>query len=600
VPVADLKQTIASLPETPGVYRYFDKEDKLIYVGKAKNLRKRVSSYFTKNHYENRKTAVMVSKITRIEFTLVDSEFDALLLENALIKKHQPRFNINLRDDKTYPYICIRNERFPRIFPTRNPVKDGSEYFGPYASVRIMHTMLDLIKILYPTRNCSYVLSEANVAALKYKTCLEYQIGNCKGPCENLQSEADYMEGIRQIKNILKGNIDEVLNFLEKEMQEAATQLQFERAASLKHKFGLLQNYQSKSTIVSKSIHNVDVFSIAYDDFYAFVNYFRVANGMIIQTHTVEIKKKLDEQPQELLAYAIAEIRETFHSNALELIVPFDPEIDDERLQFTVPKAGEKKKLLDLSYKNAFYAKKEKLEQYDKLNPEAKTDRLLTVMKNDLRLTELPYHIECFDNSNFQGKYPVSAMTVFKNGKPSKKDYRHFNVRTVEGPDDFATMREVIYRRYKRAVDEQQPLPQLLIIDGGKGQLSAAVESLKELGLYGRVAVLGIAKRLEELYFPDDELPLYLDKKSETLRVIQHIRDEAHRFGITHHRSRRDKGTLTSELEAIPGIGPATIEQLLRELKSVKKIKEASPALIEEIIGKAKARLLLDYFATRK
>lgn len=592
----DLKQTILSLPETPGVYRYFDKDNKLIYVGKAKSLKKRVSSYFTKNHHENRKTAVMVSKIVRIEFTLVDSEFDALLLENSLIKKHQPRFNINLRDDKTYPFICIKNERFPRIFPTRNPVKDGSDYFGPYASVRIMHTMLDLIKSLYPTRNCTYILSEANVAALKYKTCLEFQIGNCKGPCENLQSEADYNEGIKQIKNILRGNIDEVLDFLQKEMQDAATQLHFERAAALKQKFNLLQNYQSKSTIVSKSIHNVDVFSIAYDDFYAFVNYFKVANGMIIQTHTVEIKKKLDETPAELLAYAIVEIRETFHSNSTEIIVPFEPDIEDERLHFSIPKAGEKKKLLDLSYKNAFYAKKEKLDQYDKLNPEVKTERLLTVMKNDLRLQELPYHIECFDNSNFQGKYPVSAMTVFKNGKPSKKDYRHFNVRTVEGPDDFATMREVIHRRYKRAVEEKQALPQLIIIDGGKGQLSSAVESLKELGVYGKVTVVGIAKRLEELYFPDDELPLYLDKKSETLRVIQQIRDEAHRFGITHHRKRRDKGTLQSELDAIQGIGPSTIELLLKELKSVKKIKEAPLELLEQIVGKAKATLIKDYF----
>jgi len=592
----DLKQTILSLPETPGVYRYFDKDNKLIYVGKAKSLKKRVSSYFTKNHHENRKTAVMVSKIVRIEFTLVDSEFDALLLENSLIKKHQPRFNINLRDDKTYPFICIKNERFPRIFPTRNPVKDGSDYFGPYASVRIMHTMLDLIKSLYPTRNCTYVLSEANVAALKYKTCLEFQIGNCKGPCENLQSEADYNEGIKQIKNILRGNIDEVLDFLLKEMQDASTQLHFERAAVLKQKFSLLQNYQSKSTIVSKSIHNVDVFSIAYDDFYAFVNYFKVANGMIIQTHTVEIKKKLDETPAELLAYAIVEIRETFHSNSTEIIVPFEPDIEDERLHFFIPKAGEKKKLLDLSYKNAFYAKKEKLDQYDKLNPEVKTERLLTVMKNDLRLQELPYHIECFDNSNFQGKYPVSAMTVFKNGKPSKKDYRHFNVRTVEGPDDFATMREVIHRRYKRTVEENQALPQLIIIDGGKGQLSAAVESLKELGVYGKVTVLGIAKRLEELYFPDDELPLYLDKKSETLRVIQQIRDEAHRFGITHHRKRRDKGTLQSELDTIQGIGPSSIELLLKELKSVKKIKEAPLELLEQIVGKAKATLIKDYF----
>lgn len=590
-----LKSFISRLPETPGVYKYYDKEDKLIYVGKARSLKKRVSSYFSKNH-DNRKTAVMVSRIERIEFTLVDSEFDALLLENLLIKKHQPRFNINLRDDKTYPFICIKNERFPRIFPTRNPVKDGSEYFGPYASVRMMHIILDLIKVLYPTRNCSFLLSESNIESGKFKTCLEYQIGNCKGPCENLQSEEDYLSAIKQVKNILRGNVDEALHWLASEMQQAAADLNFELAARHKEKHDILQNYQSRSTVVNKSIHNVDVFSIANDDYYAFVNFLKVMNGMIIQTHTVELKKKLDETPEELLSVAIADIREKFSSTSSEIIVPFDLDIEDERLQFTVPKAGEKKKLLELSYKNAFYYKKERIEQYEKLNPAVKTDRILTVMMNDLRLKELPRHIECFDNSNFQGAYPVSAMTVFKDGKPSKKDYRHFNVRTVEGPDDFATMEEVIYRRYKRVLEENTSLPQLIIIDGGKGQLSAAVTSLKKLDLYGKITILGIAKRLEELYFPEDELPLYIDKKSDTLRIIQQIRDEAHRFGITHHRKRRDKGTLQSELEQIKGIGPSAIDLLLKELKSVKKIKEASPEMLENIVGKAKAGLITSFF----
>ncbi len=595
----ELKLFISRLPETPGVYRYFDKEDKLIYVGKAKNLKKRVSSYFNKNH-DNRKTAVMVSRIVRIEFTLVDTEFDALLLENSLIKKYQPKYNVNLRDDKTYPFICIKKERFPRIFSTRNRIKDGSDYFGPYTSGRMMHTMLELIKTLYPVRNCTLVLSEKNINEGKFKTCLEYQIGNCKGPCENHQTEADYMQGIKQVKSILRGNIDEVLSFLAHEMEEAATLLKFELAASLKEKYQLLQHYQSRSTIVSKSIHNVDVFSLAHDEQYAFVNYLKVANGMIIQSHTVELKKKLDETPAELLGYAIADIRETFHSNSSEIIVPFDLEIDDARLLFTIPKAGEKKKLLDLSYKNAAYAKKEKLEQYEKLNPELKTERILTTMMKDLHMKELPRHIECFDNSNFHGSYPVSAMTVFKDARPSKKDYRHFNVQTVEGPDDFATMEEVIARRYKRVLEENESMPQLIIIDGGKGQLSAAVSSLKKLGLYGKVTIAGIAKRLEELYFPEDELPLYIDKKSETLRIIQQIRDEAHRFGITHHRKRRDKGTLQTELETIAGIGPATVELLLRELKSVKKIKEAPDALLEEIVGKAKASLISSYFKNKE
>jgi excinuclease ABC subunit C len=595
-----LKFFISRLPETPGVYRYFDKDGKLIYVGKAKNLKKRVASYFTKSHHDNRKTTLMVARIERIEFTIVDTEFDALLLENSLIKKYQPKYNINLRDDKTYPFICIKKERFPRIFSTRNRIKDGSDYFGPYTSGRIMHTMLELIKTLYPIRNCTLLLSEKNIREGKFKTCLEYQIGNCKGPCENYQTEADYIQGIKQIKSILRGNIDEVLEFLANEMEISAAELKYEVAASLNEKYQLLQHYQSRSTIVSKSIHNVDVFSLSHDDTYAFVNYLKVANGMIIQSHTVEIKKKLDETPAELLGYAIADIRQTFHSNSTEVIVPFDLELTDTPVIFTVPKAGEKKKLLDLSYKNAAFAKKEKLEQYEKLNPELKTERILTMMMKDLHMKELPRHIECFDNSNFHGSYPVSAMTVFKDARPSKKDYRHFNVHTVDGPNDFATMEEIIERRYKRVLEENQPMPQLIIIDGGKGQLSAAVSSLKKLGLYGKVTIAGIAKRLEELYFPEDELPLYLDKKSETLRIIQQLRDEAHRFGITHHRKRRDKGTLHSELEAIPGIGPATIGQLLRELKSVKKIKEASPDLLEEIIGKAKAKLLMNYFTAIK
>lgn len=590
-----LKDSISALPDTPGVYRYFDKDNKLIYVGKAKSLKKRVSSYFTKQHYENRKTAVMVSKIQRIEFTLVDSEFDALLLENSLIKKHQPRFNINLRDDKTYPFICIKNERFPRIFPTRNPVKDGSDYFGPYASVRMMHTMLDLIGSLYPSRNCNYQLSEENIAAAKFKLCLEYQIGNCKGPCEGLQSEAEYNESIRQIKNILRGNIDEVMQYLHHEMEQASARLMFEQALVYQKKLGILENYQGRSTIVSKSIHNVDVFSIASAEQYAFVNFLKVANGMIIQSHTVELRKKMEESQEELLELAIADIRETFNSTSSEIIVPFDLGIEDEHIRFTVPKAGEKKKLLDLSYKNAVFYKKEKLDQYEKLNPELKTERILGQMMKDLRMQELPRHIECFDNSNIQGKYPVSALTVFKDARPSKKDYRHFNVRTVEGPDDFATMREVVHRRYKRLLEEGQPLPQLIIIDGGKGQLSAAVESIKELGLYGKMTILGIAKRLEELFFPEDELPLYIDKKSDTLRIIQQIRDEAHRFGITHHRKRRQKGSMQSELEGIKGLGPASITLLLKELKSVKKIKEASPELLADILGDAKARILLEY-----
>ncbi|MES2691243.1 MAG: excinuclease ABC subunit UvrC [Bacteroidota bacterium] len=591
-----LKNLISSLPDTPGIYKYYDKDGNLIYIGKAKKLKKRVSSYFTKTHYENRKTAVMVSRIVDIQFTLVDSEIDALLLENSLIKKFQPKFNIDLKDDKTYPFICIKKERFPRIFPTRNPVKDGSEYFGPYANVSMMHTILDMIRNLYPTRNCNLNLTPENISTGKFKACLEFQIGNCKAPCIANQTEEDYNNAIKEIKSILRGNISEVTHHLKALMNDAASALKFELAAGYKKKLELLENYQSRSTIVSSLIHDVDVFSIVSDDKFAFVNYLKVANGMIIQTQTFEMKKKLDESNGELLELAIAEVRERYKSTSREIVVPFEMELDDAKITFTVPKAGDKKKLLDLSLKNATYYKRDKLEQYEKLNPELRTERLLTQMKNDLRLTTLPHHIECFDNSNIQGTNPVSACVVFKDAKPSKKDYRHFNVKTVIGPDDFATMREVVHRRYRRMLDEGEKLPDLIIIDGGKGQLSSAVESMQELGIYGQVPVIGIAKRLEELYYPEDEFPLYIDKKSETLKIIQQLRDEAHRFGITHHRNRRSKNTFKSELHDIKGIGDETTKQLLAELRSVKKIRESSLETLEALIGKAKAKIVWQHF----
>lgn len=592
---AYLKRVISSLPESPGVYRYYDAEGNLIYIGKAKSLKKRVSSYFTKNHYENRKTAVLVSRIADIQFTLVDSELDALLLENSLIKKFQPKFNVNLKDDKTYPFICVKAERFPRIFTTRKVIKDGSDYFGPYASGPMMHTILDLIKSLYPIRNCNLVLSESNIQSGKFRACLEYQIGNCKAPCIAAQTEEEYLHDIKEIKSILKGNLSEAIQHLKQNMQEAAAELKFEEAASIKKKLDILETYRSKSTIVNQSIHDVDVFSLVSDDRYAFVNYLKVANGVIIQTQTFELKKKMDETNEELLEFAIGEVREQYKSTSKEIIIPFELDIADEQIVFTVPKAGDKKKLLDLSLKNAIYYKGEKLTQYEKLNPELKTERILAQMKADLRLTTLPKHIECFDNSNIQGTHPVSACVVFKDAKPSKKDYRHFNVQTVVGPDDFATMREVVYRRYKRVLEENEPLPDLIVIDGGKGQLSSAIESMQALGIYGKVPVIGIAKRLEELYYPDDELPLYIDKKSETLKIIQQIRDEAHRFGITHHRARRNKSTLKSELLEIKGVGKETLQVLLTHFKSVKKIKAASFEELAALVGEKKAGLVKDY-----
>lgn len=593
----DYKKELADIPHKPGVYQYYDIDDKLIYIGKAKDLRNRVGSYFNQeNNQFNGKTRVLVSKIRRISFTIVDTEIDAWLLENSLIKKHQPRYNIMLKDDKTYPWIIIKKEKFPRVFWTRNMVKDGSTYFGPYASIGMMHTILDLIKETYTLRTCNLPLTPQNIDAGKFKVCLEYQIGNCKGPCQNYQTETDYNQNIEEIKDILNGKIGNVIKTVKQVVKTAAEDLNFELAHSYQNKLAVLEKYQSKSTVVNSAITNIDVVSIASDERYAFVNYLKVMNGSIIQTQTIEIKKRLDESDEDLLTIAISEFRTKFNSTSKEIVVPFPVPLKDENIKLIVPKLGEKKKLLELSEKNVLFFKREKLNQYEKLNPDLRTDRILTQMQKDLRLTQLPKHIECFDNSNFQGKYPVSAIVVFKDAKPSKKDYRHFNVKTVEGPNDFATMEEAVYRRYKRMLEEETTLPQLIIIDGGKGQLSSALSSLKKLGIDKKVTVIGIAKRLEELYYPGDSFPLYLDKKSETLKIIQQLRDEAHRFGITFHRKKRDQGTLKTELEIIPGIGKTTADKLLVKFKSVKKIKEATEEELAQILNKKQIIALAAYF----
>ena len=595
------QEALKKIPPKPGVYQYWDAAGELIYIGKAKNLKNRVSSYFNKDNYRiNAKTRVLVSKIANITFTIVDTEIDAWLLENSLIKKHQPRYNVMLKDDKTYPWIVIKNERFPRIYWTRRIVKDGSKYLGPYASVSMMHTILDLVKEIYPLRTCNLPLSTDNIAAGKFRVCLEYQIGNCKGPCQAYQSEEDYNQSIDDIKNILSGKTSVVIRKVKAALEAAAANLDFELAHRLKRQYDLLEKYQSKSTIVNSSISDVDVFSIASDEKHAFVNFLKVMNGTVTQTQTLEIKKRLDETDEELLSIAISEFRTRFDSHSREIVVPFPIELEDQRIRFTVPKLGEKKKLLELSQKNVMFFKREKLEQYEKLNPDLRTERLLNQMMKDLRLNQLPKHIECFDNSNFHGKYPVSAIVVFKDARPSKKDYRHFNVKTVEGPNDFATMEEAVYRRYRRMLDEGTPLPQLVVIDGGKGQLSAALKSLKLLGIEHQLTVIGIAKKLEEIFYPGDQYPLYLDKKSESLKIIQQLRDEAHRFGITFHRQKRDKGTLVTELERIPGIGKTTAEKLLKHFKSVKKIREAKEEELKLVVNNKQTEALLSYFGINK
>jgi excinuclease ABC subunit C len=595
----DYRAALKNVPHKPGVYQYWDSEKELIYIGKAKDLRNRVSSYFN-NPNVNAKTRVLVSKIHDITFTIVDTEIDAWLLENSLIKKHQPRYNVMLKDDKTYPWIIIKNENYPRIFWTRRIVRDGSKYLGPYASVSMMHNILGLIKETYPLRTCSLALTRQNIEKGKFKVCLEYQLGNCKGPCQDYQTESDYDHNIGEITDILNGKIGAVLRGLRADMEEAISSMNYEYAHKLKRKFELLENYQSKSTVVNSSITDIDVFSIASEEKYAFVNFLKIMNGTIIQTQTIELKKRLDESDEELLTLAISEFRTRYNSHSKEIIVPFKVDVDDSSsIKFTVPKLGEKRKLLDLSQKNVQFFKKERIDQYEKLNPEIRTERLLTQMMKDLRMNQLPRHIECFDNSNFQGKYPVSAIVVFKDGKPSKKDYRHFNVKTVVGPDDFATMEEAVQRRYRRMLDEGTELPQLIVIDGGKGQLSSAMKSLKLLGIEKQVTIIGIAKRLEELYYPGDQYPLYLDKKSETLKVIQQLRDEAHRFGITFHRKKRDQGTLVTELDLIDGIGKTTSGKLLKYFKSVKKVREATEAELLEVVNTKQAKAIINYFSVK-
>ncbi|HOP12680.1 excinuclease ABC subunit UvrC [Lentimicrobium sp.] len=600
MPAESISKILKTLPSNPGVYQYFDKEGRIIYIGKAKNLKKRVMSYFNKDASLTGKVRVLVSKIADIRWIVVDSEYDALLLENNLIKEYQPRYNIMLKDDKTYPWICIKKEPFPRVFPTRNLVKDGSEYFGPYASVKMMNTLLDLVRQLYPLRNCSLNLGKKQIEAGKYKVCLEYHIGNCLGPCEGLQSEEDYMETIRGIRSIIRGNIGMVRNQLHELMKQHADAFAFEKAQIIKEKIELLDRFQSKSLVVNPSINNVDVFSIIEDAQAAYVNFVKVASGAIIQSHTVELKKKLDETTEELLSLAIADLHPRFTSGATEIIVPLMPEFQLPGITYTVPQRGDKKQLLELSERNAKYYQLDKQRQKELVDPERRVNRILDTIKKDLGLKEQPLHMECFDNSNIQGSFPVAALVVFRHAKPEKKDYRHFNIKTVEGPNDFASMEEVVYRRYSRLLEEGSSLPQVVIIDGGKGQLSSAMTSIQKLGLQDKIQLIGIAKKLEELYFPGDPLPLHLDKKSETLKVIQQMRDEAHRFGITHHRKRREKGTIKTSLSDIGGIGSATAQTLLRKFKSVKNIRSATLDELKAAIGNNRAEIVYAHFAEEK
>ena len=593
-----LKQEALKLPHQPGVYLFYNNKETIIYVGKAKNLKNRVSSYFSQK-FDNTKTKILVKHIVKFEHIVVETETDALLLENNLIKKYQPRYNILLKDDKTYPWICIKNETFPRVIQTRNLIKDGSKYYGPYTSIRMVRVLLRLFKTLFQIRTCTYKLTEENIKNSKFKVCLEYHIGNCKAPCVGKQTETDYEEQISQIHNILKGNFATVKSWLKEKMQQFSENLEFERAQEIKDKLEILENYQGKSMVLNSASGNFDVFSILSDEDFAYVNYLKVVSGAVINIHTTEFKKKLNESDEDILPSAIIEIinkQQSGFDEIHELILPFSIDFDFFNLKKTVPKIGDKQKLLELSKRNAKYFRLDKIKQRTLVDSDRHKKRILNTMKKDLRMNELPVHIECFDNSNIQGAYPVASCVVFKNGKPSKKDYRKFNIKTVEGPDDFASMEEVIFRRYKRILDENKPLPQLIITDGGKGQLSSAVKSLKKLDLINKITVIGIAKRLEEIFFAGDSVPLYLDKNSETLKVIQQARNEAHRFGITFHRNKRSKNFIKSELENIPGVGEKTIQQLFSCFKSVKEISEAEIKNIENCVGKKKAEIIYAYF----
>ncbi|MBN1650765.1 MAG: excinuclease ABC subunit C [Bacteroidales bacterium] len=594
--IDQLKLQIKSLPQSPGVYQYFDVDNKIIYVGKAKNLKKRVASYFNKENSASGKLHVLVSKINRIEFMVVDTELDALLLENNLIKKYQPRYNILLKDDKTFPWICIKKEPFPRIFPTRHLLNDGSEYFGPYASVKMMNTVLELVRQLYPMRSCKLPLNKENIALGKFKVCLDYHIGKCLGPCIGAQSEAEYLEGIQEIRNIIKGDIVSLIASLKERMMGYAKDLKFEKAQLVKEKIDTLTLFRRKSLVVNPKIHNVDVFSFVIEKDAAFVNFLKVINGAIVQTHTVELKKKLDETKEQLLELAMAELYSRFGNYAKEIILPFKIGLAFPASKITIPQKGDKKQLLDLSTRNARFYQLERQKRKDLVDPNRHSSRILKQLKEDLSMNVIPEHIECFDNSNFQGDYPVAAMVLFKNAKPYKKGYRHYNIKTVLGPDDFHSMEEIIFRRYKRLLEEKASLPQLIIVDGGKGQLSAAVRSLEKLDLRGKISIIGIAKKLEEIYFPNDSLPLYINKKSESLKLIQQMRDEAHRFGITHHRNKRDKGTLKTELTEIKGIGKQTADLMLQKFGSVKRIKKTDKAALSAVLGPAKAEIIFAFF----
>ncbi|MFW2136818.1 excinuclease ABC subunit UvrC [Chryseobacterium sp. TY4] len=592
---SDLELQLKTVTSDPGVYRYYDKNNQLLYVGKAKNLKKRVLSYFNKN-LSSYRTKIMVGKIFRLETTIVNSEYEALLLENNLIKEHQPFYNVMLKDDKTYPWICIKNEPFPRIFMTRNVIKDGSEYFGPYAKIRPAKILLDTIKHIYKLRTCNLNLSADKIEAGKYKVCLEYHIKNCEGPCEGLESEEEYNEKIDAIRGIIKGDFRKAKDYLTTQMMRYAVDLKFENAQMIKERIDALEDYQTRNTIVNPNIDDVDVFGMTSDETAAYVNFFKIRNGNIIQSFTTEIKKILDETDEDILEEALIEIRQKFGSDSKEILIPFHLSVEIPNVKLIVPKVGDKKRIVELSEKNSREYRLEKLKAVQIVDPDRHTNRIMAEMKTLLRMPVEPRHIEGFDNSNIQGTNPVSACVVFKDGKPSKADYRIFHPKTVEGANDFATMEEVIYRRYKRMLDEGEALPQLILIDGGKGQLSSSVKSLKLLGLYGKITIVGIAKRLEEIFFPNDPIPLYLDKKSETLKILQRVRDEAHRFGVRHHRTRRKNSTIKSELEEIPGVGPKSIELLLSKLKSVKRVKESSLETLEEILGKSKAKVVWKYF----
>ena len=589
---AEIQSVLLNLTTEAGVYRFYDKEDGLLYIGKAKNLKRRVSSYFNREH-DSFKTTYMVRKIDRIEILVVETEMDALLLENNLIKKYQPRYNILLKDDKTYPWICIKKEPFPRVFYTRTLIKDGSEYFGPYTNPKLVNAMLSFIRQVYPLRTCKFNLSQDNIKAKKFKECLEFHIGNCLAPCVGKQKASDYEKDITQIRQILKGNIRTVVQHFKDEMLNFSEKMEYEKAQLVKEKIEQLEHYQSKSSIVSPTINDVDVFCIASDKDYAYVNFFKVSSGAIIQAHAMEIKKKLDESDEELLTMAITEIRQRFHSTSKEAFLNIPIESSWENLKVSVPKIGDKYKLVMLCYRNAKNLQKDRIRKNEELRHRLDNRRVLEQLQSDLRLKEKPRHIECFDNSNIQGTNPVAACVVFRNAKPSKKEYRHFNIKTVEGPDDFASMEEVVFRRYKRLKEEEQDLPQLIVIDGGKGQLSSARMSLEKLGLEHTIAIIGIAKRLEEIYFPGDSIPIYLDKRSESLKVIQQLRNEAHRFGINHHRNRRSKYSLGTSLDGIQGIGPKTVDKLISHFGSVKRVMEATEKELSKLVGKSKAKLIL-------